>query len=221
MIFRPSYYLLPLSILVSLILPIQVLANKSIGINDVQDFENWKNYSFKGKTSYIIDHSSFFQTVKASCTNTASALYHEEKIDLLKTPILKWSWKVDGVHSQLQEKEKAGDDYPARVYVIYTPNSLTPWRTMAINYVWSNNQKIGSFWPNPFTSNAIMVALQSGKPNSDKKWIKESRNVKEDFKTFFSVNLNTIHGVSIMTDCDNSGLPMKGYYRDIHFLRER
>lgn len=177
----------------------------------------WKPYTFKGETQYQETPQG---TLKASCTNTASALYRETTVNLSKTPVLRWSWKVDGVHPELQEREKSGDDYPARVYVVYTPNRLMPWRTLAIDYVWSNNQKVGSIWPNTFTKNATMVALQSGKPNSGNVWKNESRNVKDDFKTFFDIDLDTIDGVAVMTDCDNAGLPMTGFYKDIRFARE-
>lgn len=177
----------------------------------------WKPYVFKGETKY---EELSEGTLHASCTDTASAFYQEKVVDLLKTPVLQWSWKVEGVHPQLLEREKSGDDYPARVYVVYTPSRLMPWRTLAIDYVWSNNQKIGSVWPNAFTKNAVMVALQSGKPQSGHEWKHESRNVKQDFKEFFDIDLDTIDGVAIMTDCDNAGLPMTGFYKNIYFSSE-
>lgn len=187
---------------------------------DADKLAGWEEHIFKGQTLYSMKGSSAPSIIEASCVDTASALYQEEEIDLLKTPILRWSWKVDGVHGQLQEREKSGDDYPARVYVVYTPSRLAPWRTLAIDYVWSNNQDIGSVWPNAFTKNAVMVALQSGTPTSAQGWKKEARNIRDDFKTFFDIDIDTIDGIAIMTDCDNAGLPMTGFYKNIHFSSE-
>lgn len=45
----------------------------------------------------------------------------------------------------------------------------------------------------------------------------ESRNVREDFKRFFDLDLDDIDAVALMTDCDNSGLKSAAYYGDIHF----
>ena len=187
---------------------------------DTGKLAGWEEHIFKGQTLYSMDGSSVLGVIKASCVDTASALYQEKEIDLLKTPVLRWSWKVGGVHGQLRETEKSGDDYPARIYAVYTPNRLTPWRTLAIDYVWSNNQTIGNVWPNAFTKNAIMVALQSGAPTSGRGWKKEARNIRDDFKAFFDIDVDVIGGIAIMTDCDNAGLPMTGFYKNIHFASE-
>ncbi len=184
------------------------------------DLAGWEEHIFKGQTLYSMDGSSASDAIKASCIDTASALYQEKEVDLLKTPVLRWSWKVAGVHGQLREREKSGDDYPARIYAVYTPSHLTPWRTLAIDYVWSNNQKVGSVWPNAFTKNAIMVALQSGAPTPERGWKKEARNIRDDFKAFFDIDVDAIDGIAIMTDCDNAGLPMTGFYKDIYFASE-
>jgi hypothetical protein len=186
---------------------------------DVGKIAGWEEHIFKGRTLYSMDDSSASRTIKASCIETASALYQENEIDLRKTPVLRWSWRVNDVQSQLREREKSGDDYPARIYAVYTPSRLTPWRTLAIDYVWSNNQDIGSVWPNAFTKNAVMVALQSGAPTSQG-WKQESRNIRQDFKSFFNIDVDFIDGVAIMTDCDNAQLPMTGFYKNIHFTAE-
>lgn len=181
---------------------------------------HWEPHSFKGETRYEIKGDAASGEIEASCHDTASALFQKQPINLAETPILRWSWKVTGVHPELKEREKSGDDYPARVYVVYNPTPWMPWRTRAVNYVWSNHQEKGTIWPNAFTGNAMMIALQSGAPEAGGAWREESRNVKEDFKTLFGLELDEIDGIAIMTDCDNAGLPMTGYYKDIRFSRE-
>ncbi|OIN86520.1 MAG: hypothetical protein AUJ12_06160 [Alphaproteobacteria bacterium CG1_02_46_17] len=195
-------------------------AAQELSLLTPEQFAEWNEHPFKDHTIYTHDNAGDGFSLKAECNDTASALYREVSIDLTKTPIMKWSWRIDSIHSKLKEKEKIGDDYPARIYVVYTPNVLTPWRTLAIDYVWSNNQSIGSVWPNAFTGNAIMVALRSGKPSAEKKWETEERNVRADFKKYFNQDLTSIDGVAIMTDCDNAGFPMTGYYKNIRFTAE-
>lgn len=180
-------------------------------------WKEWQEHSFNGNTKY---QPGVNGTLKASCENTASALYYETEIDLTKTPIMRWAWKVDDVHTALHENEKAGDDYPARIYAIYTPSNAMPWRTKTMNYVWANSQQKNSAWPNAFTNHAMMLALQSGTTIRKGKWVEESRNIWEDFKIYFGLDLDRIDGIAIMTDCDNAGLPMTGYYKNIRFTAE-
>ena len=71
--------------------------------------------------------------------------------------------------------------------------------------------------PNAFTDQAIMVAARSGPPEKLGEWMSEVRNVREDFKKFFGVDITSLNGVAVMTDCDNSELPSSGYYKNIRF----
>ncbi|MGB4100876.1 MAG: DUF3047 domain-containing protein [Alphaproteobacteria bacterium] len=217
---RKIIYMSLLCLAAFMLHPSSVCAERISAAAETKSLAGWKEYIFKGQTLYSMDSSLASGVIKASCITTASALYQENAADLRKTPILRWSWKVDGVHSQLQEREKSGDDYSARVYAVYTPNRFMPWRTLAVDYVWSNNQDISSVWRNAFTNNAVMIALQSGAPKSGQGWKHESRNIREDFKAFFDIEVDSIDGIAIMTDCDNGQLPMTGYYKDIHFTTE-
>lgn len=184
-----------------------------IGTFTHDEMSHWEKRSFKNHTSYQLTGKA----LQASCKDEASALYRRVSVDLTKTPMLHWSWRVDGVHPSLNDTTKAGDDYAARIYVVYAGNSLLPWRVKAIDYVWANSQPVGASWPNAFTDHAIMVAAQSGQPAKPGQWISEVRNVREDFKKFFGVDITSIDGVAVMTDCDNSKLPATGYYRDMWF----
>ena len=189
----------------------------AIGTFTHDEMSHWEERSFKGHTSYQLIGKTTPLTLQATCKDTASAFYRKIPVDLTKTPMLQWSWRVDGVHPGLNDTTKAGDDYAARVYVVYAPNSLLPWRVKAVDYVWANSQPVGASWPNAFTDHAIMVAARSGLPEQPGQWVSEVRNVREDFKKFFGMDITSIDGVAVMTDCDNSGLPSNGYYRDIWF----
>ena len=194
--------------------------DRTAGDNLLNNKTEWVEHSFQGHTVYQLREAEHPPVLEAKCENTASALYRESAVDLTKTPVLHWSWRVAGTHPQLNDQTKEGDDYAARVYVVYAPNALMPWRTKAIDYVWSNSQPKGSVWPNAFTDQAVMVATETGNPPSSQQWVAESRNVREDFKTSFGLDITHIDGVAVMTDCDNAGLPMTGYYRDIRFAAE-
>jgi hypothetical protein len=175
----------------------------------------WQERTFKGHTDYTFIHEDDALVLKAHCSSTASAFYRWAEVDLTKTPILHWSWKVDNIHAGLDDISKKGDDFAARVYVVY--KGKMPWSVNALNYVWANVKEVGSFWPNAFTKRAVMIAQKSGAPTKKDIWIDEFRDVRQDFKRYFDMDINRIDGVAVMTDCDNSGGEATSYYRNIHF----
>jgi hypothetical protein len=198
----------------------KTLEKITIGSFTPEEMPHWEERSFKKHTNYQLVEQTPPLTLRATCKDTASALYRKISVDLTKTPLLHWSWRVDAAHPELKDTTKSGDDYAARVYVVYAPNPLLPWQVKAVDYVWANRQPIGTSWPNAFTNHAMMVAVRSGQPVKQGQWINETRNVRTDFKKFFGMDITGIDGVAVMTDCDNSGLSSGGYYRNIWFSAE-
>ena len=79
-------------------------------------------------------------------------------------------WKVERcLDGSFDEKTRDGDDYAARVFVIYT-SSFLPWRTRAICYVWSSREPAGAAYPNPYTGRVATIVLQSGDENAGESW---------------------------------------------------
>ena len=74
----------------------------------------------------------------------------------------------------IDERTRAGDDYAARVYVVFS-GGLAFWRIRAINYVWSGNQPVGSSWPSAYANNVCMIVVQSGLKQASQ-WVNEQRN---------------------------------------------
>ncbi|ABM03652.1 conserved hypothetical protein [Psychromonas ingrahamii 37] len=180
--------------------------------------DNWEVKEFSGKTDYKIVNDrkdSKKRVLKAISNSTASGLFMEKRIDLQKTPYLHWSWRTEKLYSNLDESKKQGDDFVARIYLIID-GGLFFWKTRALNYVWSSSFTQGEAWPNPFTANATMFAVESGTKNLGK-WLHYSRNVREDLKKFVGKEVRYIDGIALMTDSDNAGQQATTYYGDIYF----
>jgi hypothetical protein len=175
----------------------------------------WKEKVFNKSTRYEFVQNGKDTVLKAQSRASASGLFREINIDLAKTPCLTWSWKVDGILDGLNETTKKGDDYPARLYVMFS-GGMFFWQTRALNYVWSNAQPKESNWPNAYTQKSINIAVQSG---SDKagKWISESRNIRDDYRRLIGEDITWADGVALMTDTDDSGKAATAYYGEIRF----
>jgi len=175
----------------------------------------WESVNFNDETSYDIVSYKGQYVVRAISADSASGMLKKMRVDLVNTPYLNWSWKVDQSLTGLNERTRRGDDYAARVYVVIK-DGLFFWQTKALIYVWSGSEKKDTLWPNAFTDNSQMIALQSG---DDKKglWVHEKRNVLQDLKHAFGDRFTAIDGVAFMTDTDNSDGQVTAYYGNIFF----
>ena len=178
--------------------------------------KNWKEKAFKGLTRYEVVQEDGQRCIKATSDASASALYYEIDFDPREYPFLAWRWKVNNILAKGDETKKEGDDYAARVYVVF-PSALF-WRTKAINYIWANKLAAGHAVPNPFTSNACMIAVQSG-PTHVGQWLEEKRNLLEDYRKCFGEDTPKAGAVAIMTDTDNTGEQAVAWYGPIHLLQ--
>ncbi|MGZ8441249.1 MAG: DUF3047 domain-containing protein [Candidatus Deferrimicrobiaceae bacterium] len=175
----------------------------------------WEKKIFNGETAYRPVVEEGRPAVKAESKASASALIYRIPLDPKTFPRLSWSWKIARTIGKGDERTKEGDDYAARVYVVF-PSALF-WRTRTVNYIWANRLPPGAFLPNAYTGNAAMVAVESGDGNAGK-WVDEERDLVEDYRRAFGEDPPKIGAVAIMTDTDNTGEEAAAWYGAIRFL---
>lgn len=188
-------------------------------------------------TIYELVEDQDVRVLRAKSDSSSSGLLHKVSVDPQAYPILKWRWKIMNIYRKGDARKKRGDDYPARIYVLFEadPKALGPidrlkYETARIvygdyppigclTYIWANRMGKGTLLPNPFTNRAKMIAVASG---NDKlgEWIQEKRNIYEDYKTAFGEAPPRVNGVAIMTDSDNTGESAITYYGDIYLSRQ-
>ena len=192
-------------------------SREKLQILNPEDLSAWSGKEFSGQTHYQKHQTQppVRTVIKAQSQASASGLFREIRVDLTKTPYLNWSWRVENTLQQTDETKKQGDDYPARIYVVVS-GGLWFWKTKALNYVWSSQQAVNTDWPNAFTANAHMLAVDSGQDKINT-WVQHRRNVLRDIKTYLNLDVQHIDAVAIMTDTDNSGQSAMAYYGEIYF----
>jgi hypothetical protein len=172
----------------------------------------WTSKSFKGKTEYTWVNEDGKTYIKATSKNAASGLIYKIEYDPQKYSYITWQWKVDNIIAAGDALQKSGDDYGARIYVVFS--SFFFWNTKAINYIWANKLPKNQAVPNPYTSNDIMISVESGPANTGK-WITETRNVYEDYIRFFGKKPSKVSAIAIMTDTDDTGESTSASYGPI------
>jgi hypothetical protein len=176
----------------------------------------WRRHSFSGETAYELVVRDGRPAIHALCDASASGLFRDTPVDLNRTPVIEWRWRVDNLHDPVpDETTRRGDDFAARLYVV-RDGGVLPWRTRALNYVWTVAKPGASDWPNPFAAQARMVALRTAADTGA--WQVERRNIREDFRRFHGLEADSIDAVAIMTDCDNRPGTAEAWYGEIRFL---
>ncbi len=202
--------------IISLVYSTSVYAEKVLVFEFTnEEMKTLKVRKIKKKTKYTLGSNEKGNFLKAEAEGQASGLGIEKKINLLKTPIINITWKIEKNLSGINEKSKKGHDYAARVFVI-KKTGKTALSNRAINYVFSSNEDEGNYWRSPFTKKSIDYVLSTTVNNSNE-WVTVKSNVKDDFKKLHNLDVNEIEGVAIMTDTDNSKKLAVAYYQNIYF----
>lgn len=189
-----------------------------------------------------IERASVYETVReeglaavrAESRCSASGLVLPlEHVDLDRTPVLRWKWKVEKPLPARSERARSGDDFAARVYVLFRfePSRASLWERLqhrvagrlygesvpgdALNYVWSSGEERGETWRNPFTDRSWMVSLGRGPLPS---WRDEDVDVAADYRAGFGVDPPPVVGIGLMTDSDNLCGEAVAYYAEFRFV---
>ena len=199
-----------------------VLNQHSLAVENVKIFEftneemkTLQVRKVKGKTTYTFGSNENGNYLKAEAEGKASGLGKKVKINLVKTPFINITWKVEKDLSGIIENSKKGHDYAARVFVV-KKTGVTPLSNKAINYVFSSNNSVGENWPSPYTKKSIDYVLSTTNEHQNE-WVTVKANVREHFKNLHDLDVKELNGVAIMTDTDNSKLKAISYYQNIYF----
>jgi hypothetical protein len=188
----------------------------------------------KAHTQYDLIDDGGAKVLSARANASMSGLSREVNIDPQQTPIIEFRFKVEELPKDADIKTKAGDDFAARIYLLfdYDINKLgfgdrTKIRigrslygnalpTAALNYVWDTQYPVGQIIPNAYTDRVRAVVVESGAAKLGQ-WVTVRRNVAEDFKHAFGDEAPRIIGIAIATDADNTGSSARARYGDISF----
>lgn len=167
----------------------------------------------------------------ASASTAAQSL----DVDTARTPVLTWRWKVSNPVAGSDFTRKSGDDYAARVYVLFDYPleklsladriAATLARTLhgaelptaAITYVWGTAQAVGASGPNPYTDRARMIVVNSGTQGVGE-WVEVRRDVAADFRALFGEAAPRVNGIAVSADTDNTGEEVTAWFGDLRFL---
>ncbi len=205
----------------------------SIEFNSLDDLEPVLFKKISRHTSYSIEVKDGERFLQAITNASASGLVVTEAFNVYEMPLLSWQWRVTNILDKGHAGKKEGDDFPARVYVMFdhTEDSAPmgyrfkqatlkaifgkapPHSTL--NYIWANRKHEERYITSPYTNWVRMVVLEEGMPSAPEVWVHEMVNIIEDYRAAFGNEPPPMARVAVMSDADNTGGRVTAYFDSI------
>lgn len=183
-------------------------------------------------TVYSIVEDDGVHVLRADARGSMAGLTYRLRADVAVSPRLAWRWKVNRVVEQGAFGSKRGDDFAARVYVLFDYDvSRLPFAARmklklaravygdaipaaALCYVWDARAAEGSTAWSPFTDRMRMIVATSGADRAGQ-WVAVERDVAADFRAAFGEEAPPVIAVAVATDTDNTGETVSAWYGDL------
>jgi len=172
-------------------------------------------------STYTLSRCGQASCLEMQSDNSASGLVLKKTYDVYQHRLLSWRWKVSNVYRKGDSASKDGDDYPARIYVLfaYDPEKASLGKRLkyemarlvygkyppdsSISYIWANKNNEQPFIVNAYTSDARMIPVSSGTAQINT-WQEYKVDVVKDYEIAFGQKPPAQASLAIMCDSDNT-----------------
>lgn len=159
-------------------------------VNGVKTVDNWTREGgvlFTPKTKFYIradkkNPNNNILVIESKRSSAVFACDLSGKVDLNKTPILRWRWRVKKLPPFADGRHRKKDDQAVGVYI----GTGTAFNQKSIAYRWETETPV-NHWGKTVYSNVMNVrflCMRNKKDGLDV-WYEESRNVRDDFMAQF------------------------------------
>jgi hypothetical protein len=180
----------------------------------------------------IVSEGDGARVLRITSSASASSLAAAPARHTATQPMLRWRWRVSRALSGSDLRTKAGDDYAARLYVLFDlPLDRLPLGdrlrlqaaralsgrdipAAALCYVWGTAQPVGTSAPNPYTDRVRMVVAESGDAHA-MQWRTVERDLRADWQAAFTGEMPPLLGIAVGADTDNTGEAVQAWFGDV------
>jgi hypothetical protein len=145
------------------------------------------------------------------------AVHRDLVLDVRQYPTLTWSWKVTRLPDGGDVREPGRDDQAAQVYIVFPRWPAPRTRSDVLGYVWDSRAPVGTTLTHPRAPNVRIVVLESGPGRLDT-WLREQRNVAEDYRALFGRQPPRAGKLALMIDSNDTHSGAEAWFGDLTFL---
>jgi hypothetical protein len=194
--------------------------------------------NIKVHTRYTLVEDNGITVLRADSESGASGLSLKLRVDTAELPWLRWRWKISNLIETADLRSKDGDDFPARIYVMFDyplgklpfveRNKLRLARALfdpnlpaaTLCYVWDSKASTGTIASSAYTDRVKVIVVESG-PARIRQWVDVERNIARDFRMAFGEDAPPVSAIAVATDTDNTGTFATAFFGDISFNKHR
>jgi hypothetical protein len=194
--------------------------------------------NIKVRTRYTLVDDNGTTVLRADSERGASGLSRTLRINPSELPWLRWRWKISNIIENADLRTKDGDDFPARIYVMFDypieklpfleRNKLRLARTLfdpnlpaaTLCYVWDSKAAAETIASSAYTDRVKIIVIESG-ASRVRQWVNIERNIASDFRAAFGEDAPPVSAIAVATDTDNTGTFATAHFGDISFNKHK
>lgn len=198
------------------------VARLDIGIFSPQDVgkevpNSWEVRELVGKAKVALERVGDRVAIRLKSTRSSFGVHRSLEFDIREYPYLQWAWRVDQIPPKGDGRRSETDDQAAQLYVVF-PRFPAMLRSQIIGYVWDSAAPKGTVFDSPSSSLVKIVVLESG-PEKLGRWVLESRNVLEDYRTLYGGNPPKVGRVYLSINSQHTDASAESWFADIVFTK--
>ncbi|HFD91934.1 MAG TPA: DUF3047 domain-containing protein [Gammaproteobacteria bacterium] len=195
----------------------------------------WSPSAWNGDARWVnVDGEA---AVRLSSNGALTFLEKTVDIDLRRYPRVRWQWRVENILEGIDERTRAGDDHPIRLFFVFEPDEEKqslwfrikrflyldlrhghPFGGRFIEYLWSSHLAAGTVIDDPGKPWQKLMVIEGGAQHLGQ-WLSYERNLYADFKALYQEEPRRLIFIGILNDTDQTGQQATSYVRDLQFLR--
>jgi len=169
-------------------------------------------------TRYRLREWDGVTAIEAKAVKSMALLARPVEVDLAKTPVLCWRWRIDAPLKNADITRKAGDDTAAHIHLGFAAKlGLSFGEDAALMYVWDNRQAAGAWLTSVHSVRTRMLVLRTGATDAGR-WVEERRDLSADYVHAFGQAPGRLIGLGMASDTDDTGEAARAGFADFRFV---
>jgi hypothetical protein len=178
----------------------------------------WSLKRFAGRAQFELARDDGRPAFRLASRASSFALHRDVVVDVGQFPVLTWSWKVVRLPARGDVRDPRADDQAAQVYLVFPRSPSARTSSDVLGYVWDTRAPVGAHATHRQWQNVRVVVVESGDARAGQ-WVREERNVRDDYQALFGRPAPPLGRIAVMTDSDHTGGQTEAWFADIALQR--